>query len=95
VCHEARLIVEIDGGQHDRGSCGELARITPQPSQIKWGGFSRIPTDSLKRFCRVKNFPSDNSKPSNFRRSGAPDWRFNKLIYNAYDKQMAVLFAGG
>jgi very-short-patch-repair endonuclease len=26
VCHEARLIVEIDGGQHDRSSCREAAR---------------------------------------------------------------------
>jgi very-short-patch-repair endonuclease len=26
VCHEARLIVEIDGGQHDRLSCRETER---------------------------------------------------------------------
>jgi very-short-patch-repair endonuclease len=26
VCHEARLIVEIDGGQHDSASPGEAAR---------------------------------------------------------------------
>jgi very-short-patch-repair endonuclease len=26
VCHEARLIVEIDGGQHDRSSLGEAER---------------------------------------------------------------------
>jgi very-short-patch-repair endonuclease len=26
VCHEARLIVEIDGGQHDRSSCREAER---------------------------------------------------------------------
>jgi very-short-patch-repair endonuclease len=26
VCHEARLIVEIDGGQHDRSSPREVAR---------------------------------------------------------------------
>ena len=26
VCHEARLIVEIDGGQHDRSSPREIAR---------------------------------------------------------------------
>jgi adenine-specific DNA-methyltransferase len=26
VCHEARLIVEIDGGQHDPSSLGETAR---------------------------------------------------------------------
>jgi very-short-patch-repair endonuclease len=26
VCHEARLIVEIDGGQHDRSSRGEAKR---------------------------------------------------------------------
>jgi len=26
VCHEARLIVEVDGGQHDRSSCGEAER---------------------------------------------------------------------
>src|SRR6516225_1141519 len=25
-CHEARLIVEMDGGQHDRSSCREAAR---------------------------------------------------------------------
>jgi hypothetical protein len=23
VCHEARLIIEVGGGQHDRSSCGE------------------------------------------------------------------------
>jgi very-short-patch-repair endonuclease len=28
VCHEARLIVEIDGGQHDRSS--------PQEARAKW-----------------------------------------------------------
>jgi very-short-patch-repair endonuclease len=27
VCHEARLIVEIDGGQHDRSSSEEGSRI--------------------------------------------------------------------
>jgi len=26
VCHKARLIVEIDGGQHDRSSCHEVER---------------------------------------------------------------------
>ena len=26
VCHEARLIVEIDGGQHDSSSAGEIER---------------------------------------------------------------------
>jgi very-short-patch-repair endonuclease len=26
VCHQARLIVEIDGGQHDGGSPGEVER---------------------------------------------------------------------
>jgi very-short-patch-repair endonuclease len=26
VCHETRLIVEIDGGQHDRSSCREAER---------------------------------------------------------------------
>ena len=26
VCREARLIVEIDGGQHDRAACGETKR---------------------------------------------------------------------
>jgi very-short-patch-repair endonuclease len=26
VCHEARLVVEIDGGQHGRSSCREGAR---------------------------------------------------------------------
>ena len=26
VCHETRLIVEIDGGQHDRSSSGEAER---------------------------------------------------------------------
>ena len=26
VCHEARLTVEVDSGQHDRSSCGEAER---------------------------------------------------------------------
>jgi very-short-patch-repair endonuclease len=50
VCHEARLIVEIDGGQHDRvaatacirrSPASRAASPPPKPSPIKGEGFSR------------------------------------------------------
>jgi very-short-patch-repair endonuclease len=56
VCHQARLIVEIDGGQHDPLSEAEGSRTRYGRGQVRLAGYT--PKDSLSR-RRYSSAPAD------------------------------------